>query len=395
MPLKPKHKNILREKSIRLIGWVSLILGFADAFWLYLGSSYLSQASGTENVALFYGVVFACVLGILLTLHLWVRWLGKTTLFSILLFFLSIFALALAGLPVAFPGMVLLGGMLLIMSITWVVMDIILEDCSTDNLSGRIRGRHLTLMNIGILSGPLAASQMVSRAGFEGVFMTSALLYIIVFLWATLGLRSMNLRFRKEIVLAAVWRKACRMPNVLCIYGVSFALELFYVVMIVYMPLRLLNLGFDWAHIGAMFTIALLPFVVLQYPLGVIADTKWGEKELLILSLLIMSVSVGVIALSESHSFWWWAGMLFVTRIGAAAVEVLRDAYFYKQIDGDDGDLIAFFRTTRPVANIVTALLVAGLLLWFPITSVFILSAVVSLGMIWVAASLEDTAVAQ
>jgi MFS family permease len=391
--MSPKQKPFTDKKSRHLISWVSLLLGFADAFWLYMSSSYLREASGSDSVGLFYGVVFLCVLGILLTLHTWVRWLGKTTLLGILLFLLTIATLTLSALPVSWIGMGILGVVIVSVSITWVVLDIILEDFSSDSRSGRIRGWHLTLMNLGILAGPFAASQVISRVGFWGIFLVSGLIYMVIFLWATLGLRSMNLRFKQKIVLLTLWHKVRRTPNILRIYGVSFALELFYVVMIIYMPLRLLDLGFHWDQIGYLFTMMLIPFVVLQYPLGIVADTRWGEKELLLASLVLLVGTMAAIAVSESHSFWFWAGMLFATRVGAATIEVLRDAYFYKQIDGEDGDLIAFFRTARPIANILTAIIAVALFVRFPLSSVFILSVLVFIVALWSTFSLHDTAV--
>lgn len=389
----PKQKTIQEKNPIRLLSRVVLLLGFSDAFWLYMSSSYLRAASGTENVGLFYGVVFACVLGLLFLLPGFIRRLGKTTLLSLLLFFLALAMLVLSILSPSFLGMALLGTVIVINSVAWVVIDIILEDFSTDNSSGRIRGWHLMLMNTGILAGPLLASQLMDRVGFWGIFLASAFLYVLVFLWIILGLHSVNFHFKREVAWKGFWRKIRTTPDILRIYGVSFALEFFYVVMIVYMPLRLLDLGFSWTQIGLIFTVMLLPFVIIQYPLGVLADKRWGEKEMLLIALAILAVSTGVAAFSSSTSLGFWMVVLFVTRIGAAAIEVLRDAYFYKQIDGDDGDIIAFFRTTRPTANIVVAILGAVLLLWFPLTIVFILSVLVSVSVLCMTFSLKDTVI--
>lgn len=388
-----KQKIIQEKNPIRLLSRVVLLLGFSDAFWLYMSSSYLRAASGTENVGLFYGVVFICVLGILFLIPDFIRRLGKTTFLSLLLFLLVLAMLVLSILSPSFLGMVLLGAVIVINSVTWVVIDIILEDFSTDDISGRIRGWHLMLMNTGILAGPLLASQLMERVGFWGIFLSSAFLYVLVFLWIIFGLHSVNFYFKREVRWNGFWQKIRTTPDILRIYGVSFALEFFYVVMIVYMPLRLIDLGFSWTQIGLIFTVMLLPFVLIQYPLGVLADKRWGEKEMLLIALAILAVSTGVAAFSNSVSLMFWMAVLFVTRIGAAAIEVLRDSYFYKQIDGDDGDIIAFFRTTRPTANIVVAILGAMLLLWFPLAAVFILSVIVSVSVLYTTFSLQDTIV--
>jgi len=58
-------------------------------------------------------------------------------------------------------------------------------------------------------------------------------------------------------------------------------------------------------------------------------------------------------------------------------LEVLRDSYFYKRIDGGDVDLIDFFRTAMPAGYIVSSVLTLPLLLIFSIKATFILVAVV------------------
>ena len=58
-------------------------------------------------------------------------------------------------------------------------------------------------------------------------------------------------------------------------------------------------------------------------------------------------------------------------------IEVLRDSYFYKRIDGEDVDLINFFRTAMPVGNVFAALASFILLFFFSLKWVFILIALV------------------
>ena len=135
----------------------------------------------------------------------------------------------------------------------------------------------------------------------------------------------------------------------------------------------------------------LIPFVLLQYPLGILADKRMGEKELLVSSIAIVFGSTFVLGFLGAQDLWLWAAVLFTTRIGVAGIEILRDSYFYKQIDGEDLDVIAFFRTARPVANIIGAVLSAGLLFFFPLTSIFFMVAGVVFLSLFVALSLRDT----
>jgi len=179
--------------------------------------------------------------------------------------------------------------------------------------------------------------------------------------------------------------------NVLLIYGVSWTLEFFYSIMIVYMPILLLSQGFGWEKIGFIFTVMLIPFVLVQYPLGVMADKKWGEKELLFIALVIIGFSTVVAGYTRSTDIVFWAGLLFVTRLGAAALEVLRDSYFYKQIGPTDTDIVAFFRSARPISAIVAAGISLLFLSIFTVHSLFYLVGALALAACFAVLSLEDT----
>ena len=97
-----------------------------------------------------------------------------------------------------------------------------------------------------------------------------------------------------------------------------------------------------------------------------VGGAKNVALKILIASLLIACLATTGLIFVTSPNIVWLASLLFMSRVGIAGVEVLRDSYFYKQVDADDTDLIAFFRTTRPVANIVATLGLLALFLFFP-----------------------------
>lgn len=385
------HRTQSEVAPIRLIDWISFLFGFADAFLIYLASSYVQQAVETDNVSPFYLGTFSIVLLLSFYLHTFIRVLGRTSLLSILLFFLASSAAVLTIIPASVLGILVLSFHIICINMAWIVLDIVLEDYSEDQRSGRIRGLYLTIMNAGFLLGPFLASRTLSRFEFSGVFFGTFMVYSIVFLLATLGLRRTNNRFHHRIRPLEIVARAKASTTIMNIYSVAFLLDFFYTIMIIYMPFRLREIGFDWNAIGVMFTFMLLPFVLLQYPIGRLADKRYGEKGMLILSILLMIVSSTLVAVSASTSMLWWMLILVLTRVSAASMEVLRDSYFYKHVNGEDGDLIAFFRTARSASNIVSAILAGILLLFFPVQSVFWLITAVALVTLLPASMLEDS----
>jgi len=367
-----KHEEQYSKKKTSSISVLSFLLGFIDAFVIYTLSSYFADIVGEQLVGAVYFVIFVIHLGLLLSLDAFVRQIGRV---RYLVFCLGLSLLAIGILPSVSPGVagLFFGILYLAFSTTvWVALDILLENYSKDNLSGRIRGFYLMVMNVGFLLAPYLSTQILSLYGYPAIFIIVFIGYIVALLLSVLLFRfERQAIHHQQMYFFQTLREVLHQSSLKHIFVVSFALEFFYSIMIIYMALHLQNIGFSWNEIGLIFTIMLLPFVFLQYPVGVLADKRFGEKEMLALSfLLTIAAMVGVI-LYSGKSLFAWAGILFVSRIGAAAIEVLRDSYFYKQIDGDDTQIIAFFRMARPAANMIGAVISVGLLAFFGLPSVF------------------------
>ena len=146
----------------------------------------------------------------------------------------------------------------------------------------------------------------------------------------------------------------------------------------------------EWEKIGIIFTFMLVPFVLLQYPAGILADKKIGEKEMIIAALVIMGLSTFSIFFINSTSIIIWIAILFLTRIGASLLEILRDSYFYKRIDGYDVDIVEFFRTSRSVGFIAASIVSGILFLFLPMKFAFIIIAIVVLSGLIPAFNLVD-----
>jgi len=385
------HKEKLNKNKVRIVNGVSFLVGFSQAAIVYVLSTYFKQASGTENVGIFYTGSYLIILLLLLNLHKLVRGFGKIRIFI----FSSFLKIAANILIIAFQfsnlSVVFLVLYVVFMGVEWANLDSILETFSEDKTSGRIRGMHLTILNLGFIFGPLLSTTLLQKFDFRGVFFLALGLNILIFLIALVGFHGIDGKFEKKVRSLEVITLAIKNKNIFSIYYISFVLEFFYALMVIYSPIYLHDLGFSWEKIGIAFTIMLIPFVILQYPAGIMADKKYGEKELLIISIFIMALSTMAFYLFSSKSIFFWAAVLFATRIGAALVEILRDSYFYKQVDGRDVDIINFFRSAMPVGYVVGTAISAIILLFFPLRSIFIIVVFVVLSALYPAIKLEDS----
>ena len=145
-----------------------------------------------------------------------------------------------------------------------------------------------------------------------------------------------------------------------------FILQIFYAWMTIYTPIYLHgNLGLDWGAIGIIFGIMLLPFIFVQFPAGELADSQFGEKEMLSIGFIITALATITMFFVTGKSILVWGLILFGTRVGAALVEVMCDVYFFKKVDNQNANLISFYRMGRPLAYIIGSL-IATLMLSIP-----------------------------
>jgi Na+/melibiose symporter-like transporter len=179
--------------------------------------------------------------------------------------------------------------------------------------------------------------------------------------------------------------------NLRNIFIATLLLQIFYSWMVIYTPLYLRDIGFNWSTIGVMFTIMLLPFVLFELPLGALADKQLGEKEILIFGFIITGVSTALMSFIGVNSFLLWTIVLFLTRTGASFIEVMTETYFFKHVKGNDIDAIGIFRLTRPLSFIIGPLIATITLLLVPQRFIFLVLAFIMLLGLIPASRIEDT----
>ncbi|MDI6778061.1 MAG: MFS transporter [Patescibacteria group bacterium] len=389
--MKLKHKEKLNKNIIKYLYISTFLLGIASAFILYLESDYFKVAFQSENITPFYIVAYGIALVLMLNWHHLVRLYGKMRVFQFSLFVKIVLSFFLALLPVSIWSVWLLVVYITFTVISWLDMDILLEACSVDKKTGKIRGLYLTIENAGYLAAPFFSGYLVNRYGFQSAFGVSFVILLFVLIIASAKIKNVDHCPLKKTNFMDFTRIIFSRKNIMKTYYVSFLLEFFYALMIIYTPLYLLDLGFDWFQIGKIFTFMLIPFVLFQYPAGYLADTKYEEKDMMAAALLILGLSTASIYFIGPVSAIVWAAVLFATRIGASLIEILRDSYFYKRIDQTDVDITDFFRTVRPIAYIVGSLIAAPIVFVFHIKLIFVIIGITALTGIPVSLSLASS----
>ncbi len=353
------YAKYIDERTIHLITFLGFIFGLSISLLTYITSSYFKEVVKSDNVSIFYIISFSLVLIALFNLNKLIEGFGRARTLMVLLFVQIGVLFGLQFVDISLVGATLLMLYMLLFSVIWVVFDIVLEAYSTDAKTGHIRGMFLSVWNLGFLIGPIISVYILQNYGFNGIFLATMILYVVMFLTIFMALNDITGHVKKQnLSIAQTIKKFKSNTNLVNVYWLSFTLRFFYAVLTIYMPIYLRDIGLSWTEIGFIFTVMLIPFILIEYPAGVLADKKYGEKEMLFSGLIIMIISVVVMFFVDKPSVAIWMWVLFASRIGAALLESMQDSYFYKQIDGDNVALINTFRSTRPIAYIASAFFV-------------------------------------
>lgn len=259
-------------------------------------------------------------------------------------------------------------------------LDVFMEERIGDDESGTgsSRGLLLTLASLVGAVSPLISGQIVALSGgdFSNAYIVSALTIVPVLVILFVYFRHFNDPAYTAIRVGPAIKTFWRNLNVRNVFIAHFLLQMFFMMMVVYTPLYLTGtIGLSWAEFGIIMFFAQLAYVFLEYPIGIIADRFIGEKEMMAVGFLIIIMSTAAMSFFSVASVLVWSVLMFITRVGAALVEVTTESYFFKQTKSSDAQIISFFRITRPLAYVLGAL-VATVALWFvPFNWLFIVFA--------------------
>jgi len=240
---------------------------------------------------------------------------------------------------------------------------------------GTARGLYLLLGNIGWVFAPIIGAFIIREFGFQGTYGIALGMFVIVTILLEVGLR----KYRAEAHTPhhahfSLWH-VLKKKTLGSVVGANFILHFFYAWMVVYTPIYLsVHLGLPWEVIGILFSIMLTAFVILDYPLGRLADKFGSEKELAAIGFLIMTASVIGLAFLPPSVFT--IGLcLFFSRVGAATVEAMTEIHFFKLAKDDDPRLLSIFRDIRPLAYLIGPLLGVLVIALLPFKMIFVILA--------------------
>lgn len=362
-----------QNKLLNRLFLANVFVSYHYALVIYLNSSLLNKFFSETQISSLY--VVGSIVNVLLLLNA-SKILEKISnyrfaIYSTIIEFLAIFGLFASSTPILIAIYFILH--LSAISILLFNMDVFVESATFDeSMTGSIRGAYLTITNIMIVVAPFSISFLVNDGNYSLVYILSALL-MIPFYFSIKKFQLLKEMKMVHIKITETVKKYVGNKDLYNIFVIHALLQLFYGFMVIYTPLYLSKyIGFSWSEIGMIFTIMLLPFVIFELPLGELEDGVYKEREFLTIGLNIMGIATLIISFVTIKHFWFWAILLFITRIGASFVEISAESYFFKRVSKTETDVIGIFRMGRPLALILAPSIATVALGLIPFQYIFI-----------------------
>jgi len=389
---------ILRQvHKAGVFGWLyvlNLFLGFHFFSVHYIHSSYLSTFFTTTQVGILYTVSAALGLLMLGSVALFLTRYGnyQTALIAVSLDYLAVLGMATNN----HPGIaaVLFGLHTLLVPVVLFSLDVFLErETKDESHTGNTRGIFLSVATLAALCAPALSGFLTGTDNeYQRVYMASALFlvpFIVILMWRFRGFVDQPYRLTSPFkTLLAVLHDGDLLHIGVC----QFLMRFYFAWSVIYLPIYLHeHIGFGWPEIGTVLFLMLLPYILVEWPAGYLADRWLGEKELLVAGFVITVLATSALMFLSVPSVFVWGAVLFVTRVGMALIESMTETHFFKRVSADDTDKISFFRVLRPLAYVLGPLMATLVLAFTDLRHLWLVLAVIMLVGVWHAARLTDT----
>lgn len=365
---------------------VNLLVTTSHFSTSYVNSSFLSSFFSSEHLSLLYVANALIALLFLSQVAHVVRRIGvrELALSSTVLLGSAVFLLGISTerLSVVF---FFITQAILLLTLRYL-LDLYVESLSRgEEETGSTRSLFITAGNTGVLLAPLIGAVAVVGSLFTPVYVIATLLLIPALLIIAGPLRSLTpvvpptetsvVRRIREIFCCRV-----ELRRIMTAHGLA---QLFFAGSIIYVPLYLFSEGVSWQIIGTISALSVLPYLVLEIPLGTLADRAWGEKEITLAGLFITGGSLVLMSTTPLSEFIVWTLWYLLANVGGALIEVGTESYFFKQVTESDADLIGAFRMLRPLGGLGAPLLAALTLPFVGLAGVFaVFGAALLLGLV-------------
>ncbi len=372
----------MRLTKIHRLYGLSFLFSLHIALSAYVNSMFLTHIMSEDYVGILYAAASIITLLLLSETSVILKYLGNRR-FVLWMLFINMFSLI--GM-IASHNPYIIGGSFIGLFVTNMLvffsLDIFIEHFGDPATIGKTRSLYLTIGNVAWLVSPLITSILITQdGGYIAIYVIALIMCCVTILGFLLSVRKFSDRTYTKTPFLETYRYLKTNTHMLSITILDFILQFFYVWMIIYTPIYLhTRMGFGWDKLGVIFTIMLIPFVIFEFPVGILIDKYHIKKrDLLMLGFAIMAGSTLSITYVTTRDIAVWAMILFLTRTGAAIVESTSEIYFFTHVTEEDAFLLGIFRDMSPISYIVAPLVATMVFYFLPFRYLFVVLTVIIL----------------
>lgn len=387
------NRKLYRKSPFITIYIATFLAAFHVFMMTYIHSSFLSQFISEKSVGILFAIGSLSSIAAFIVIPIILSRFGNYLTLIVLTIIEIFILLGLAFVKEASIILPLFVAHWVVFQMMFLNMDVFFESSQKKETdTGSKRGVVMTIINSSLIVSILIVGFILKDNEFWRVYLTSVGILIPFLILILFKFREFKDPVYENFKFINTIKRVRKNKAIKNIFTAQLFLKFFYSWMVVYMPIYLHDhIGFDWPTISIIFTIMLLPFILFEIPAGKAADKWWGEKELLSIGFVVMALFTIAIPFISIPSFILWAVILFFTRIGASMVEITTESYFFKHVQGDDADIISFFRMTRPFAYIAGPIAAIIALQFLPFQYIFLVLGIIMLFGLKYSFALKDT----
>jgi MFS family permease len=371
--------QVLKRNPLSFVYIAGFFFSAHIALTTYINSSFLVENNISEsNVGLIFTMSSLLALLVITLVPSLVNKVGKNTTFISLSLVVVGALMGMIFIPSLASIIMLFILYTALINVIFLVFDILIEDYAKKETMGSIRGFFLMISNIAWVLSPTITGYIIdATTGFTMVYvlggiLSSLAIITIAFLPQThnttllltqkikafLSFFSFSFLHTEFTTTKSAMNHFRKDKELATIFTTHWLLRFFETWMIIYTPIYLYQyVGLSWSSIGIIFTIMLLPFVLFQFPLGILADKKNIGRKSIILGFLLAGITTAMIGFIPDANIIVWATILFLTRVGSSTIEVMTDTLFFKKISSIDITSMSIYRNARPLAFIIAPII--------------------------------------
>lgn len=381
-----------RHDKGKIFAWMALISSTGYASFLTILPIVLTEKLQSDvYVGYYYSALAIISLVASLGSTIILRNFSKVWLMKIILGALSTIFFLLTIAPTVWRFAAFDLARVVSITLFFIILAIFVRDFASQQEIELAEGRYFLFNNIGWVIGPITGGVLAKIYANEAAFIFTGVCYIILlalFFQQHLIAKNPHLHHekekpRKEESLMQNLRDYLSNRDLVIAFIITFGMYFWWSTSAIYMPIALTQLGYSQDVVGLVFSLSIIPLILLEFHASDGAKTH-GVRNYLVLGYALLSLCLILFTLASATML---IKLMILVNIGSAFIEPIKEIYFFKAVRREDEErFYGIYNASYPVAYILAPIIGATLLasfgmngIWLGAAFVFILIALTAL----------------